>query len=1083
MENNLTQRINSSDDVWQPRCKYPVTSSSTAVVNHDTNLQNASNGSLLRGISLETVGETNVLTNHEEAAENLEKTKTMRIGLRSFLRKAASLKDSCSSPTVECSVVCLDGKCFRFNVHKVAYGRELWELVCQCLDIEDSQYFGLVYYLNPTANRNSVVGTYRADEFSSNIHQDGSDKLFHLSSSSIDEPYPVRFCGCSTTNSFNPCKVYSYDTTYRGFNPFFIDVPFWLDVEKRITDQCHGSKLTFYFQVKFYPQHPDLILECPKSRRQFCLQLRQHLCIGRLLCSFETHVILGALIAQMDLGDAAKYRRPRSSHLSYRSTECAESTSHSFSQQRSVSLTHSFSSERRCSLAEPEHSDDSIIWDTRTGDKKNEGKNYPSPDVNKRYILGHIGCNCSTSQTDSISMIYLQCLPHLARGSVASSSMRRSSNNIMDGSRPSLSSSTMNNDIDDTLLSPLKHNLSPGWPYPKSDCRYCPVLLSRITRLHRNFRGMLQEDAEKLFLKNVKKLAFYGVELHPIKKFHASYISSSYFKSMTKKLVRSFSDRSGTTRTESYHNFTDDYSMNGSIQTLNSSRLRKSLLRSSLKSSIRRIFTIQPEGPALFPFAFTDFPNFDFSLGVYYAGLFLQWGHLRLSHYAWSQIMKICFHLDEFCAVVKDDKVKSSSCPQIMLKFKFACRKLAKRFYRTCVEHHIFFKLHQRHFLNSNANRLRPCKPQTLILHLRQKLQINDEINPSVSINGPCSIEQLSVCNLQSPRLPATPTRSESEIGDPLPSSNKETNHEFPEFSTQSVYLSLVDSKCQTSLYPLKKIYSNAHLVPSTSSTSTTRNASCLHLDTHSVVHVASPVECSSRLNILNATDKNDDCKYATVQLCDVVQIPDDSTSDPVCCVHQATSNSADVHFSFNSDDDVVTDTLSMSPENPGCERSSDRVDQSILDCRNHVSSDSVSINCALTNIPEVKPVKPTGAPWCNVFSFIDISSLDKIIAPSYSSLISSDGQIIRLTPASNDTVCVNSSISSQLPCDFVQLNSNEKQIQYLPIPIVRTRAVRFIYDASLQINEYKTFSNHSQIHLVCGVNIPLVPTKSFYHY
>lgn len=101
---------------------------------------------------------------------------------------------------------------------KFALGRELFDLVCQCLELEESQYFGLAYYLNHSATRNSMVGTHQDK-------QDSSDSSFHLSSSSIDKSYLTKFCGFHMTNSFNPCKMYSNDTTYPGFNPFFIDVP------------------------------------------------------------------------------------------------------------------------------------------------------------------------------------------------------------------------------------------------------------------------------------------------------------------------------------------------------------------------------------------------------------------------------------------------------------------------------------------------------------------------------------------------------------------------------------------------------------------------------------------------------------------------------------------------------------------------------------------------------------------------------------------------------------------------------------------------------------------------------------------
>ncbi|TNN09308.1 Band 4-like protein isoform 1 [Schistosoma japonicum] len=1055
--NHSPEFFDCSDDVWQLRnqttsdfSKGLGTTSSAGVTNLASSPSNTSNRSLICGFSPVMVGESNVLASQNNNTAN-HKAKHVQQSLKSFLRKATSLKDSRSNQNIQCIVIGLDGKCFRFNVHKFAFGRELFDLVCQCLEVEESQYFGLAYYLNRSATINSMVGIHR-DE------QSSSDLSFRLSSSSIDDCYSNKFCGFSVTNSFNPCTMYSNNTTtYPGFNPFFIDVPFWLDVEKRITDQCPGSKLIFYFQVKFYPQHPDLVFECPKSRRQFCLQLRYHLRIGRLLCSFETHVILGALIAQMDLGDAVKHHRSRSGHSSCRSNiPFTESSSHDFSRRQSISPTRSFSSERRCSLAQPEHSDDSIVWDSRVNDKFSQDKLCSLPDGNKTRTLNHIGCSCSTQQIDNISMMYLQCLPHLARRSITSSSIHQNTNDISNGSRPSLLSTTLNN-IEDVLLSPLPQTFSPGWPYPKSDCRYCPVLLSRVARLHKKFRGMLQKDAEILFLRNVKKMSFYGVELHPIKKFHASYISSGSFKNITKKLIGSFYTRPRACSVESYHNFLDNVSV-GSSQLLNSDKTHNSLSISGLKSSLRRFFSVKYEGPPLFPFAFNDFPSFDFSLGVYYAGLFLQWGHLRLSHYTWSSIVKIYFHLDEFCLVLKTDKTKSSS-PRILLKCKFAFQKLARRFYRACVEHHIFFKIHSKRILHSNIVKRQPCKP--VILPLNHMLHVDGELNPSVSINGPCSIEQLSVSNLQSPKLPTTPTWSESEL-DTSYSSKAQSNH--PKFyggSTQLVNASQMESTPQTNIHLLEDTCSNSELlVPSTSNAaSATRSASFTHLDaTHSTVDIASPIECSSRLDIadssVNYNDNDvDKCTASTnVPLCHCLPILGDKSADSADCLCRITPTSANLQLSFDMNDKSTTDALLTHPANPNAKSSDYDICQTLLTCEiPNLLPNSIPVNCNLPNPVEecfptdmlhnllslhhissdssqVELMKPVNSLWCNVFPSVDLNPLNKFITPSYLSLISPNGEIIRLNNSSTNTT-ISKSSTSCVPCDFLPLNTTERQV------------------------------------------------------
>ncbi|CAH8436737.1 unnamed protein product [Schistosoma rodhaini] len=622
---------------------------------------------------------------------------------------------------------------------------------------------------------------------------------------------------------------------------------------------------------------------------------------------------------------------------------------------------------------------------------------------------------------------------------------------------------------------------------------------------------MPQKDAEISFLKNVKKLSFYGVELHPIKKFHASYISSGSFKNITKKLANSFSTRSRTSSVESYHNFIDTSSI-GSNQLFNSNRTHNSLSISGLKSSLRRMFSVKSQDQPLFPFAFNDYPNFDFSLGVYFAGLFLQWGHIRLSHYKWSRIVKICFYLDEFCLVVKSNHIKSSSSPRILLKCKFAFQKLARRFYRACVEHHMFFKIHCKHLVNSNINKRESCKTKPIVLPVNHTLHVNNELlNHSVSINGPCSIKLLSVSTLQSPKLPATPTRSEFELDQPHSSNPQLNNCEFSEYSEERVHTPQTDSKFRTNMDSNKNIYSNGHLLlPCTSNELSTRSASFTHLDNYSVAHIPSPIECSSRLDILNSSVNDDNiddrCRSANIPSYDCLQITDDRNSNSFDCLCRITSTQTDIHSSFNINDNPAIDSVYTYSENPNFKPSTDDTCQTLLACEiPNLLPSFIPINCALTNpmeeylptdvlhclsasehissdFSQIDLTKPTDPLWCcNFLSSVNLNSLNKIIAPSYSSVISSNGEIIRLDPSTNNDIS-KSSMSSLVPCDFFRWNSIEKQVIYHSIPIVRTRTIRFILDPSIQINEYNTF-NHSKIHIVHGTDIPLVSTRSFYHH
>ncbi|VDP40390.1 unnamed protein product [Schistosoma curassoni] len=523
---------------------------------------------------------------------------------------------------------------------------------------------------------------------------------------------------------------------------------------------------------------------------------------------------------------------------------------------------------------------------------------------------------------------------------------------------------------------------------------------------------MSQNDAEISFLKNVKKLSFYGVELHPIKKFHASYVSSGSFKNITKKLANSFSTRSRTSSVESYHNFIDTSSI-GSNQLLNLNSTHNSLSISGLKSSLRRMFSVKSQAVN----------------GSSYLYLFLF------------------------------QQIKSSSSPRILLKCKFAFQKLARRFYKACVEHHMFFKIHCKRLLNSNINKRESYKPEPIVLPVNHTLHVNNELlNPSVSINGPCSIKLLSMSNLQSPKLPVTPTRSEFEL-DHLHSSNPQLNNcQFPEHSTERVHTPQTDSKSRTDMDSLKKTYSNDHLLlPCTSNELSTRSASFNHLDNYSVAHIPSPIECSSRLDILNSSvneDNIDDrCRSANIPSYDCLQILDDQNSNPFDCLCRITSTQNDIHSSFNINDNPIIDSVPTYSENPSFKPSIDDTCQPLLACEiPNLLPTFIPINCALTNpmeeylptdilhclspsqhissdFSQIELMRPTDSLWCcNLLSSVDLNSLNKIIAPSYSSVISSNGEIIRLDPSTNNNIS-KSSMSSLVPCDFFRWNSIEKQV------------------------------------------------------
>ncbi|XP_020294036.1 mesocentin isoform X4 [Pseudomyrmex gracilis] len=76
----------------------------------------------------------------------------------------------------------------------------------------------------------------------------------------------------------------------------------WLDLNKRVTKFVKSEPWKFNFEVKFYPPDPAQLQE-DITRYQLCLQIRNDIITGRLLCSFVTHALLGSYLVQSEVGD------------------------------------------------------------------------------------------------------------------------------------------------------------------------------------------------------------------------------------------------------------------------------------------------------------------------------------------------------------------------------------------------------------------------------------------------------------------------------------------------------------------------------------------------------------------------------------------------------------------------------------------------------------------------------------------------------------------------------------------------------------------------------------------------------------
>jgi hypothetical protein len=90
---------------------------------------------------------------------------------------------------------------------------------------------------------------------------------------------------------------------YFGFTHFDKkdQVQIWVQNDRNLKKQLK-EPFKVWFQVRFYPPDPAQLQE-DLTRYQLCLQIQQDVKSGKLPCSFVTHALLGAYLAQSELGD------------------------------------------------------------------------------------------------------------------------------------------------------------------------------------------------------------------------------------------------------------------------------------------------------------------------------------------------------------------------------------------------------------------------------------------------------------------------------------------------------------------------------------------------------------------------------------------------------------------------------------------------------------------------------------------------------------------------------------------------------------------------------------------------------------
>ena len=77
----------------------------------------------------------------------------------------------------------------------------------------------------------------------------------------------------------------------------------WLEKDDTLKSLPKNKGSVFHLSVRYYPQHPELVIKEEKTRHLFCFQIKEKLLRGEWGCDVETHACLDGLLVQATAGD------------------------------------------------------------------------------------------------------------------------------------------------------------------------------------------------------------------------------------------------------------------------------------------------------------------------------------------------------------------------------------------------------------------------------------------------------------------------------------------------------------------------------------------------------------------------------------------------------------------------------------------------------------------------------------------------------------------------------------------------------------------------------------------------------------
>ncbi|KAH9278063.1 Protein 4.1 [Echinococcus granulosus] len=218
-----------------------------------------------------------------------------------------------------------------------------------------------------------------------------------------------------------------------------------------------------------------------------------------------------------------------------------------------------------------------------------------------------------------------------------------------------------------------------GPPQPPPLVHLTTPFLQQVAFFHRALRGLIPSRADLLFLQTARKLATYGIDFHRIQNSTSSTVHVNLTRRLPKETAiqrsQSLCPRAAT-RLQSPRSLSPSHRL---LKSSSNNSIQVSALNGTCCSS-----TLPSDNSQQYPYF----------LGVFHGGIYIYRGRLRLEYHPWSAIVKMAYRRASFRLYLRLTNSEKDGMIR-MVRYECGTTALAKRIYRSCVDHHALFRLHR----------------------------------------------------------------------------------------------------------------------------------------------------------------------------------------------------------------------------------------------------------------------------------------------------------------------------------------------------------------------------------------------------